>query len=542
LTERVFVRKASGLVRDFSTGDAMMYNMLTVGILSGAVYAISTALYAFPGANLLLGMGITAVWGAFMWIVYVFLVTAMPRTGGDYIYESRILNSAIGFIFPMGAFVFWCIYWVIFGGTTLAIYGVNPFLATLALRWNRPELLGMANWLLTADGSAIVALVMLFLATILLILPVRFYTRIQWILMGSVLLSIIVILGSLLSVDQATFVANFNGWARQFGASGNYYQHVIDTAKANGFNPSPGFSWYATLGVMPATWFLLAWAFWSVAQAGEVKRAENVKQQFIMIPGAGLLTAVVWIVIALVAISIVGQEFIASLTFLTFQHPDLLATSVPPYTSFFASIARPELDLLVAFVVMAGFFCSTLQIDYNTLFMPVRNLLAGSFDRVLPEAFSEVHPKFHTPVKAILFCLLVGIVQIAAWRFIPGLVSTVAAASFAQQAPLLLTCIAGVIFPFRRKTKEIYASSPGAKYKVAGIPLISICGVIGAGLIVTVIYYWATVPALGVADPTALSFVVGVYAFMAIYYFAARIYRKRQGVDITKAFHELPPM
>lgn len=135
MTERVFVRKASGLVRDFSTGDAMMYNMLTVGILSGAVYAISTALYAFPGANLLLGMGITAVWGAFMWIVYVFLVTAMPRTGGDYIYESRILNSAIGFIFPMGAFVFWCIYWVIFGGTTLAIYGVNPFLATLALRW-----------------------------------------------------------------------------------------------------------------------------------------------------------------------------------------------------------------------------------------------------------------------------------------------------------------------------------------------------------------------------------------------------------------------
>lgn len=539
--KRVFVRAASGLVREFSTVDAFMWNALTVGILTGALYMISTALYAFPNANLVIGIALTAVWGVFMWVVYVLLVTAMPRTGGDYIYQSRILHPAIGFIVPMGAFVFWCLYWVIFGGLTWATYGLAPFLTTLAFRANRPDLLVYANWLVSMDGATVTALILLFLSAAGLILPVKYYVRMQWFLMGSAMVSIIIIIIAILSTSHAGFVANFNTLVRQYGASGDYYQYVINTAREQGFNPNPGFSWYDTLGVIPATWFLLAWAFWSVANAGEVKRAEQVGQQFIMIVGSALFTAVVWIIIAAVAVSVVGQQFIGSLTFLTFEHPDLLVTALPPYTSFFASIARPELDVVVAFVVMIGITCSSYQIDYNTIFVPVRYMLAGSFDRVFPEALSQVHPRFHTPYKAVLVATVIGVVAIAIWRFGPGLGAATAAGSFAQNAALLLTCIAGAVFPFRKKTKAIYEGSPGSKLKIAGAPLITICGIVGAALIVTVIYLWATVPKLGIANPAALSLVVGVYVCFAIYYFGASAYRKRQGIDIARAFAELPP-
>lgn len=539
--KKVFVRKSSGLVREFATRDAFMWNALTMGILTGAIWMVSTSLYAFPNANLVLGIALTAIWGLAMWVVYVLLVTAMPRTGGDYIYESRILNSAVGFIFPMGAFIVWCIYWVIFSGITFADFGINPFLTTIALRTESQSLLNLADWFMSSNGAVITALILLFLAAAGLILPVRHYVKMQWVLMGSAIVSLIAIIGVLLSVDHNTFVANFNAWVQQFGATGNYYQYVIDTAKAQGFNPNPGFSWYDTLGVLPVTWFLLAWAFWSVAQASEVKNAENVKQQFYMIAGAGLFTALVWIIMAVVTVQVVGQEFVGSLAFLSSDHPDLLVTNISPYTSLFATIARPGFDVVLTFVLLIGILCSSYQINYNTLFVPVRYMLAGSFDRVYPESLSEVHPKYHTPVKAVITATVIGVILIGIWRFVPGLENASPAGSFAQQAPLLLTCLAGALFPYLKKTKAAYEASPGSKYKVAGIPLITICGALGIALILLIIGYWVTEPRLGLANPSALTFVVGVYAFFAIYYYVAKAYRKRQGIDISQAYDELPP-
>jgi len=539
----VFVRRSSGLVKSFSPADAFMWNCLTVGILPGAIYAISTAIYAFPAANLILGITLTGIWGVFVWMVYACLASAMPRTGADYVYESRILNPAIGFIFPMGAFVFWCLYMIIYCSMSWAIYGMSPFLASLALYSNKPELLNIAGWFLSPDGTILSATILVFLSTIQLILPLKYYTRVQWFLMGSAMVSIIIVIIALLSVNNAIFIQNFNAWTQKFGASGDYYHYIIDTARDKGLNPSLRNSWYDTLGVLPATWFLLAWAFWSAIPASEVKSAENLKKQILMVPGSGVFTAIIWIIMAAVTINTCGQEFYRALTFLSFNFPELLITSIPPYTSFLASIARPELDLIISSIVMVGFFCSAYQMVFNTIFVPVRYLLAGSLDRILPDMFSEVHPRFHTPVKSIIFCIIVTAAILAAWRFIPAIggAAIVAAGSFAQQAPLFFTCLAGAVFPFRQKTKMVYEASPLVRLKIGKLPIITVCGVIGMGLIATVVYFWATVPELGVANPGALLYVTGVYAAFAIYYFSAKAYRKRQGIDITKAYIEVPP-
>ncbi len=539
--KRVFVRAATGLVRSFSTADAWMYNVLTMALLTGAVYTVSTTFYSFPGANIFLGIILTAVIGLSIWVLYAILVTAMPRSGGDYIFQSRILNPGIGFTFATGGFVFWSIYWVVFSGATWAEFGITPFLQTLGTQMNDPSLISAAQWFMTLDGMFAVGIILLFVSTFQLIAPVRYYTKIQWFLMGSVLLSVGVIVGAMISVNNAGWIANFNIWAQNLGAPNDYYHGVINMAKEQGFNPSPGFNWYDTIGVIPVAWATLAWAFWSVQQAGEIKKAEDLKNQLIIIPGSGLFTALIWIIMAAGLVFVVGQEFIASIAFLAFEHPEVLITVISPYSSFFASIARPEFALVLSLILLIGFWSSSYQINYNTILGPIKIMLAGSFDRVLPEVFSEVHDRLHTPVKTALFCVFIGFLQFLAWRFIPGLETMVVAASMAQAGPILITCIAGIVFPFRSKTKQIYESSPGAKMKVGRIPLISICGVIGVIFLITIISFWATVPELGMAYPPALTYVAAVYIFLAIYYLVAKAYRKTQGIDISLAFQEIPP-
>ncbi len=106
---QVFVREATGLVRELGSYDAFLINMAIINIAGGLTYDI-LQLFFFPGASMplvfLLG-GIPAI-GVF--IVYTIFSSAFPRSGGDYLYVSRILHPAIGFaqgmLTVLGFFVF----------------------------------------------------------------------------------------------------------------------------------------------------------------------------------------------------------------------------------------------------------------------------------------------------------------------------------------------------------------------------------------------------------------------------------------------------
>src|SRR5208283_2668961 len=258
------------------------------------------------------------------------------------------------------------IYWVVFAGSTFAVYGLNPFLTTLGLQYNNPGLVSIAGWLTTSDAAVVVGMIMLFASMFQLIAPIKWYTRVQWFLMGSIVLSVVLLVGVLVSVGNAGFIANFNTWCHGFGATGNYYQYVINTANQNGYNPNPGFSITDTIGIGALAWSFLAWAFWSVQNGGEIKSASDLKKQLIIIPGSGIFAAIIYIIIAVTVASVVGQNFMSALAYLSFNQPQTLVTAtITPYASFFASIANPALAIPVTFILMIGFLCSSYQINYN---------------------------------------------------------------------------------------------------------------------------------------------------------------------------------
>ncbi len=100
-----------------------------------------------------------------------------------------------------------------------------------------------------------------------------------------------------------------------------------------------------------------------------------------------------------------------------------------------------------------------------------------------------------------------------------------------------ITTVVAAIFPFIKR--EAYEASP-ARIEVAGIPLMTITGLIG-GVIMAWIVYRAIVDVdYGANAPVSMALFVGVFAVGAVWYFVARAIRRAQGVDMAARFEEIP--
>src|SRR5690349_22595839 len=105
----LFLRNATGLVRGWSVRDSMIYaclstNVVTLGMVEWALQS------SFPQGNLLYSILVSGVWVSFLVMAYTGLVVTIPRAGGDYVWQSRILGGGLGFV--MAATGWWFIMWL----------------------------------------------------------------------------------------------------------------------------------------------------------------------------------------------------------------------------------------------------------------------------------------------------------------------------------------------------------------------------------------------------------------------------------------------
>ncbi|MCJ7432196.1 MAG: hypothetical protein MUO77_01770, partial [Anaerolineales bacterium] len=120
--QMAFARKASGLVRGLSFIDAFGVGFMNQGLTPSLMVMISFGLGVYLGGNLIIatllsallcGIGFSLVWGI--------LGGSMPRSGGEYIYNSRILHPLVGIAESFGKAFVW-IMWIF----VLAPYTVDP--------------------------------------------------------------------------------------------------------------------------------------------------------------------------------------------------------------------------------------------------------------------------------------------------------------------------------------------------------------------------------------------------------------------------------
>jgi amino acid transporter len=166
-------------------------------------------------------------------------------------------------------------------------------------------------------------------------------------------------------------------------------------------------------------------------------------------------------------------------------------------------------------------------------------MVAMSLDRLLPEWVSQVNEKWHTPVNAHLAYFLASIPVILVYNLWDQWTALTLGVTFACGYVFVVTCAAGALFPYR--AKDLYESSPGAHYKVGGIPLVTVLGVIGfvlGGVMVLMFMFYGV---LGLTSNLAYIVVFGVLALSAIWYFVAKSAQQARGINIEYAFKESPP-
>jgi APA family basic amino acid/polyamine antiporter len=114
------------------------------------------------------------------------------------------------------------------------------------------------------------------------------------------------------------------------------------------------------------------------------------------------------------------------------------------------------------------------------------------------------------------------------------------AATLVIAVTFLGSAIAAAVLPWRRP--EIYNASPIVRYKVMGIPLITFTASLFIAFLVFCLFKWFTDPdgVYAVNDTGSLIFMGGLYLLALAIFAGSRIYRRRQGMDLSMAYGEIP--
>jgi APA family basic amino acid/polyamine antiporter len=535
-TKGVFRRTASGLTREMSAIDHWIYNVFTLLVLTGAALFYVWAPGQFPATNPVVGLIVAAIIIVPIYVAYSMLGSAMPRSGGDYIFQSRILHPSLAFM-TLFAQCIWLWYWLELSGYWIASMALSPLFSALGAFTGSSGLLSLGSWFGGSTGILVTALVTNIVIAFAFLPGLRTYLRIQWFLFAGVLISIAIMTFVLLTTSHATFVANFNTFMAKFDPSQtNYYQYVIDTAQANGFDATAGGGLYGLIGVIAIAWFNLIWSVWSMPNLGEIKHASNFGlMNRVMQASLAFGTLVLAGTMALL-LRVCGKEFTLALGYNWFN--GTIDFPVQPYTSILIPIMGGGAIIVV--LTLLGFLTQAIQQSFNCFVGGTRILVAMSLDRILPESWGKISRRFRgSPVNAILF-LLIGaeLLAVVLW-FVPNLESYALSTSFAATIYQSLTCLAAAVFPWR--ARAMYEASPISKYKIGNIPLVTLCGAWGVLVGVVLIAFYLLEPNLGLASSAGLYGMIAVFVFAFVWFWVARALNARRGIDIDLNFQQIPP-
>jgi amino acid transporter len=537
MTTEVFVRKASGLVREMSPYSAFAYNVLAIGILFPWVYLQAPAV--FPAANIAIGIIICGIMLIPMWYTYSWLSASMPRSGGDYVFQTRILSGWVGFSSTlMGAFM--AMLYAAFAGWMFSVIGAAPMFAVWGYAANNMTLLGIANWLASPWGVIIVSLVILLTSTITMVRGMGAFVKVQWVLFYGLLTSVVVMLFVLLTTGHDTFVQNFNNfyaWAAGINAPGGYHQQIIDQVKASGIVLDAPINWIQTIAVATLAANSLVWAVLAVQQLGEIKGANAVKNTNFFIVGSGVFSTLVMAVLAALFFKAGGTEFIRAVSIASWTG-QITGSPIQPWLGFMVSIASA--NPFIVFLICFGFMCNAYQVMHNVMIQAGRIVFAAAVDRLFPDWLSKVNPRYHSPLNMhIVLSVMIAIWIVLYNLTAVGAISLSAAAAF--MIYFALTCLAGALFPYLKKVRAIYKASPISNLNLGGIPLITITGVIGAVVSLGLLVLFLVWPDLGVYNVTSLIAIVGSLVLFIVYYFIRKAVMAERGIDVELSSKQLPP-
>lgn len=534
----IFVRKTSGLVREMDLKDIILWNSVAAGIGLGEIsFLVPVYLGIVPGANFLFAGILAIIAGLIIDAVYAHFLSAMPRSGGEYVFLSRITHPLVGFFFSFSMAMLWVLAYAI--NMTYSASVFIPFVGAFTG--------GVPEFWSTSTGLFIVSFLMSFAAIAVAIAGMRAYIRYQLVVTGISFIAMILFIGVLASIGSpANFRTAFNNFAAPYYPGvADPYNYIITEAVAGGYTlPSiaPA-SISKDLGMMVIFGFagLLTCATFSSFVAGEMKRAESGKRQMVGLMGGLLLNGILAMVLSGLLMVVIEPDFIGALAF----NPALFQLPVPllgmPF-NLFAWLTHPA----VAIIIDLAIWLLALTWAIMDLIVLSRLMFAWSFDRLLPSGITHVSDRFRTPTYAIGVSWVIGIVFGALSFFGKDLgidvLAFLSAAMWLVFSTFIAVGLTAIFFPFAKK--KLYETMP-MKASIGPIPVLSILGLLAVIFFgaMTSIYVWGSEYAtiLGVWSPGTFGLLFFFYGVAIAIYIIAWFYWRSKGVDLSLAFKEIPP-
>ena len=585
----LFLRNATGLVKGWSSFDAFTYSFMSVNLVTlGMWYAF--AVFSFvPGGNPLLAIILSAIAVTFLAVAYAGLISAMPRAGGDYIWQSRVLDGIPGVVTGAvvgavtaylvaqalgldqtvqylvgagGAVVGGAIGWLKGGiGFVLAASGwwfilalwAPIYGAILKIEFFQPlaALLGSSEWVAffsKPEGTLTVSIIVIILTSALVALGMAGYARIQkWCLyLGLIGFALIVVL--MLITSQADFKVAFDRANQNlFGIANAYDGTLAAAAKDNGYAGSlgpldlgsdVGATIMTTLLLIPLMLFWILYPNWGSTLYGEVRGSGDFRKVLRGMLGGIWVTAGLAIVFVLLAAKAFGWDFFQSTNanyvgslYAPFTPPLIPIWSYPPLiASYVVDNSIFQIAVVVLFAVWFLGWSGTLFLSST------RMIFAAAFDRILPDHAASVSERRGVPVWALLYIMVPAIVVSVLYSYNVDFATLTLDAALVIAVTFFGSAVAATILPWYKP--QIFDNSPVANLRV----VVSGAGLITAIILGWTIFMWLSDPlyAIGVGNPTSIEFLGVVYGAAALLYIVARFVRRAQGIDLDAIHEEIP--
>jgi amino acid transporter len=529
-TDRVFLRKASGLIKTASTTDVFIYNvgLVSIGIGIGGLLLYGPAVY--PGSNLVVGVLFAGVFMSAIAFGMLTWTVTIPRSGGVYPFGSRILPPPVAFMLSWVeslAWLFFCgiaAYWVV-------TIGLIPMFTVLGALSGSSSMTDVADFLAKKGITFAVGTIVLLVAGGILGGGMRRYFFSQKVVVvvasvGTLLLFAIMAFGS-----RGSFVSHFNA---AFGPDATYAKVIASGQKGGWAND--GFDFTNTLKASNWAFLPLIGAAFSIAIGGEIK--SGMRGQARGMFGAIWVSVLAFLIAVLLAQRVFGYDFLGavgynSLGFST--DPNAVTTPTTPWVTLLAGVLSNSEFLTV--LVSLGFIAWIWMWIPGMQAYGERAMIAWAFDRVAPGPLGKVSDRFHSPVVAIAVATVITVGFLALFVFTTYFGTLVLFVMIALGAWAVVLA-AGIVFPYRRP--DIYEKSPIANRRVLGLPLMTFgCGI---GFVAAVFYFLVLFLDDFAAghDGGHLLVMGGCFLGGLLFFFAMKAYRRSQGVDVNLAFKEIP--
>ncbi len=508
-----FVRKASGLRRDVSMLDVIGLNLsnMSGGAALGIIGYTMVLLSTTSGVNLVYGSIIAWAITIPEVIVYTMMTTRISRTGGDYVWVSRVYGGFFG-----GALSF-------MGYTleTLAYLALIALAAVVAIG-SVGVSLGYSNMLPLAlpgsvTGSNLAAQVIIAAIVFAILIAVNLLKP----KLGYKVVAITVIIGIaatfvgifVLLAAGTTGVQGYMSFLHSIGANETYASVSLPAT-------APGVDWGATIFMMPFfAIFVYPWLNAGPAVASEIKGKGALRYNVVI---SSFVTLIV------VTSAFAAMYFAGGYNFINgaLGNPDLVYNWTFNFWTLAMGVAP---NPAIAWFIGLGWVLWNVAILAYGIIVLSRYLFAQSFDRFLPEKISYVSPKYNSPSIALLIELVGTIILIALASFFYGSLEALFGAIVASMIYFLFIGIAALRYALKNekgRPKAILATAGG------------LMAIVFAYLT----YQFLAFPGIWGGNALAYGYVAVSFIAGLIIYQVSKSYHAKRGIDITLAYKELPPL